>query len=97
MSRVISVVNSPATLQAVCFMFVGVLLRDVSVPKMCTSGGRQCKAIPIPHFSTPQPNMDVPFHVLTSEIKVLKYCNQHMAVLFNVITIKVCKMHKIMR
>ena len=33
-------------------------------------------------------------HVLTSEIEVINCRNQNMEILLNVITIKVCKMHK---
>ena len=102
------------------------MIRDLSVPKNVYSGKSPMQNRTdsgIPHFSTPQPNFDIPLNyitvkvqiytkyeikvqrffrflvffqlfVSTSEMKVIEYRNQNMAVLLNIIAIKVCKMHK---
>ena len=48
--------------------------RDGSVPKMCTSGGRQCKTVPIPGlYILVNPNQTWTFPLNKIAIKVPKY------------------------
>ena len=45
-------------------------------------------------FWFPLLNVFLQLYVLTSMIKVIKYCDQNMVVLLNIIAITVCKMQK---
>ena len=50
-----------------------VFIRDGSVPKMCTSGGRQCKTVPIPGLRVlVHPNQTWLFPLNDITIKVAK-------------------------
>ena len=82
------------TLEQICINYFQVInIRDGSVSKMCTSGGRQCKTVPIPELRVlVHPNQTWIFPLNNIAIKVPKW-TKYERNLYNFFRFLVCSQY----